>query len=128
MGNNEFNNNPDFKNYVKFESPCPVCKNNESIYWVHSQDIFHEQINNKGDIICDNKNCYYHSHPLFIMNWAFNCGQHLEKYGSDYIKPGKTRAINAIHMLANNADLNFTKEEEDYICDRILRWKDENNS
>ena len=109
-------------NYVKFESPCPVCKNNDNIYWVHTKDDCHEQINSRGDIKCNNENCIRHTSPLFIMNWAFNCGQHLEQYGSDYIKPGKTRAINAIHMLANNSDLIFTKEEEDYICDRILKW------
>lgn len=112
--------------YVKFESPCPSCKNNSNIRWVHSSDNCHEGINNQGDIKCTDINCYYNKHPLFIMSWAFNCGQHMERFGSDYIKPGKTRAINAIHMLANNTDLNFTKEEEDFICEKILRWK--NNS
>ena len=109
--------------FVKFETPCPVCKNNNNIYWVHTNDNCHEQINAHGDIRCNDINCYYHKKPLFVMNWAFNCGEHREKYGSDFIKPGKTRAINAIHMLANNADLNFTAEEEDYITNRILNFK-----
>lgn len=115
-------NSDDLSRYVKFESPCPVCKNNNTIYWVHASDKCHEQINSKGDIKCNNENCKYHSSPLFIMSWAFNCGQHYEQFGTDYINPGKTRAINAIHMLANNADLNFSREEEDYICERILKW------
>lgn len=123
MGNENYIKSSKF---VKFESPCPVCKNNDNIYWVHTIDEDHQTINNRGDIKCNNIDCYYNSHPLFIMNWAFNCGQHIEKYGSDYIKPGKTRAINAIHMLANNSDLNFTQNEEDYICERILKWKETN--
>ena len=108
--------------YIKFESPCPSCKNNNNIYWVHSVDNSHETINNLGDIKCNNINCYYYNNPLFIMNWAFNCGEHKQNSGEDYIKPGKTRAINAIHMLANNADLNFTQEEEDYITKKILKY------
>ena len=107
--------------YTKFESPCPSCKNN-NIYWVHSIDNSHETISNLGDIKCDKINCKYHNNPLFIMSWAFNCGEHKKNSGEDYIKPGKTRAINAIHMLANNADLNFTEEEEDYITKKILNY------
>ncbi len=109
--------------YTKFESPCPVCKNNNNIYWVHSSDNSHQTISNQGDIKCNNTNCFYFNKPLFIMNWAFNCGEHKKQYGEDFIKPGKTRAINAIHMLANNSDLNFTQEEEDYITEKILRYK-----
>ena len=117
--------NLDFSKYVRFESPCPVCRNNDNIYWVHTKDDSHEQINCRGDIKCNDENCDRHERPLFIMEWAFNCGNHTDrnKFSSDYVKPGKTRAINAIHMLANNSDLNFTKEEEDYIVDRILKYK-----
>lgn len=119
MGNSDDSN--DLK-YVKFESPCPVCLNNKNIYWVHTNDNCHEQINVRGEIKCDDVNCKYHSSPLFIMNWAFNCGEHYKQYGRDYINPSKTRALDAIHMLANNADLNFSREDENYIIERILKW------
>ena len=114
---------PSGTNYVKFESPCPSCKNNNTIYWVHSSDNSHETINNLGDIKCNNRECYYYTNPLFIMKWAFNCGEHKKNLGSDYINPGRTRAINAIHMLANNIDLNFSEKEEDYIVKKILNYK-----
>lgn len=108
--------------YIKFETPCPSCKNNKNIYWVHSNDKSHETISNLGEIKCNNTNCFYYNNPLFIMSWAFDCGEHKKNLGEDYIKPGKTRAINAIHMLANNADLNFTEEDEDYITKKILKY------
>ena len=121
--------------YVKFVSPCPVCKNNDNNYWVHSNknyplllsspNIRGEllSINNKGNIKCNNSDCYYNKHPMFIMDWEFNCDHHLEKFNNDYLKPGKTRAINAIHMLNNNSDLpSFSREEEDNICQKILDY------
>ena len=75
MGNENKNSK-----YVEFEAPCPSCRNNDTIYWVHSND--HEPhilsspnkngpivlINNEGNIKCSKSNCYYNEHPIFIMD------------------------------------------------------------
>ena len=52
-------------NFVKFERPCFFCKNNDNIYWVYTSDEDYQKINNRGDIKCNNINCYYNSHLLF---------------------------------------------------------------
>ena len=118
--------------YVKFVSPCPVCKNNDNNIWFHlshnsplllasstyfSGDLV--SINKEGNIKCNNPNCYYNKHPMFIMDWEFNCYHH----GGFYSKPGKTQAINAIHVLCKNLDFDFDHEFEDNISLKILNYK-----
>lgn len=109
--------------FVKFECPCPICKNIENIYWEHTIDDSHEEINLEGDIKCNNSSCHRHKEPLFIMGWGFNCGNHISKNGTDFIQPDKTRALAAMHMVANNADLTFTQEQEDYFIKKVLNYK-----
>ena len=124
-----------YDRYVKFVSPCPVCKNNDKFIWFHLSDnsplllassTYYSgdlvSINKEGNIKCNNPNCYYNKHPMFIMDWEFNCYHHAG-FGKDYLKPGKTRALNAIHMLMKNSDFDHDHEFEDNISEKILNYK-----
>ena len=96
-----------------FETKCPSCNNNDTIYWVHTQDGYHETINKNGDIKCNNSSCYYNKNPTFIMEWKFDCGKH----HGDYWKPNATKVFTAIGMVSSICSL--SKDERIKLFNRI---------
>jgi len=104
--------------WEEFKTKCPSCDNNETIYWVHTQDDYHETINKEGDIKCNSSSCYYNKNPTFIMEWKFECGKH-----GDYWKPKATNVWAALGMVSSI--VNLSKAEKKKLFNRINEYDDD---
>jgi hypothetical protein len=94
-----------------FITKCPSCNNNDTCNWVHNEDEYHEKINKNGDIKCNNSSCYYYSHPTFIMEWTFDCGNH----HGNYWKPDKANVWGALGMISSIKNLKRKERDKLYL-------------
>jgi len=90
------------KDYIIFESPCPVlnCKSsnpNRIIKWRHAPCYNSTELLDKnGNIICNN--CFEH---FFIFDAYFSCGNN----HNEFRKAGVTQLLNALAVLISNPNL-----------------------
>ena len=99
--------------WMPFRMKCPSCDNKEEITWEHCKG-FGEKINKKGEVKCENPNCYRFSKPEFIMELSFNCGQHNGE--------GRKPEVSYIFLALSTLFYNFSRNDTQILVQRILNY------